>query len=45
MLIKEPNQRPSVHQILRHPLVEQRIRHFLDGSSFRDEFSHTLLHN
>jgi len=27
------------------PLIERRISQFLDDEDFKDEFSHTLLHN
>jgi NIMA (never in mitosis gene a)-related kinase len=45
MLQKDPSKRPSINQLLKHPLVEKRIQNFLEDKDFRDEFSHTLLHN
>jgi len=27
------------------PVIERRIERFLTGDDFKDEFSHTLLHN
>lgn len=45
MLQREPSQRPTIHQVLKHPLLSSRIKQFLENSVFRDEFSHTLLHN
>lgn len=31
--------------MLKHPLLSSRIKQFLEAKEFRDEFSHTLLHN
>lgn len=45
MLQKDPNRRPTINQILKMPLIEKRISLFLDDKDFKDEFSHTLLHN
>ena len=45
MLKRDPRQRPTIHQLLKVPVIERRIQRFLDGPEFRDEFSHTLLHN
>jgi NIMA (never in mitosis gene a)-related kinase len=45
LLQKDPAMRPSIHQILNSPQVKIRIKKFLSGDSFKDEFSHTLLHN
>jgi NIMA (never in mitosis gene a)-related kinase len=45
MLTRDPRKRPTVNDILRMPIVERRIAQFLEGNDFKDEFSHTLLHN
>ena len=45
MLQKDPTKRPSINQILKMPIIEKRITMFLDDQDFKDEFSHTLLHN
>ncbi len=45
MLQKEPAKRPTINQILKVPVIEKRISQFLEDQDFKDEFSHTLLHN
>lgn len=45
LLVKNPVSRPSVNQILKMPLIRARVGNYLDADDFRDEFSHTLLHN
>lgn len=45
MLTKEPRRRPNINDILKMPIIEKRISQFLKNNDFRDEFSHTLLHN
>ena len=45
MLKRDPAARPTIHQILKIPVIERRIQRFLQESVFKDEFSHTLLHN
>jgi len=45
MLKRDPRQRPTIHQLLKVPVIERRIERFLAGDVFMDEFSHTLLHN
>ena len=37
--------RPSIHQILNITLIKNRIKNFLSQTVYKDEFSHTLLHN
>jgi len=41
----DPQKRPSVHQILKMPLITNRIKSFLSESIRIQEFSHTILHN
>lgn len=45
MLKRNPAQRPTIHQLLKVPVLERRIERFLTHQDFLDEFSHTLLHN
>jgi hypothetical protein len=45
MLQKDPSKRPTINAILKMPMIEKRISMFLDDQDFKDEFSHTLLHN
>lgn len=45
MLQRDPNMRPTIHQVLRTPQIQGRIRQFLCGEVFKDEFAHTILHN
>lgn len=45
MLTKDPRRRPSINDILKMPIIERRISQFLNNDDFKDEFSHTLLHN
>ena len=45
MLKRNPAERPNINQLLKIPIIERRIERFLQGDAFRDEFSHTLLHN
>lgn len=45
MLQRDPTRRPTVHQLLAVPCIEQRITRFLKADVFKEEFAHTLLHN
>jgi NIMA (never in mitosis gene a)-related kinase len=45
LLQKDPTKRPTINAVLKMPLIERRISMFLDDQDFKDEFSHTLLHN
>lgn len=45
MLQRDPHARPNIHQILKVPIIDKRIKQFLSQDIFMDEFSHTLLHN
>jgi len=45
MLQKDPTRRPTINGILKMPMIASRIQLFLDDQDFKDEFSHTLLHN
>lgn len=36
--------RPTIHQILRHKLINQRIKNFLNDTEYQREFNHTIIH-
>lgn len=44
LLNTNPDQRPTVHQILETPIITRSIRAFLSESTRLKEFSHTILH-
>jgi len=44
MLTIEVSRRPTINQILRNPLISVRIKKFLEQETFKEEFSHTILH-
>lgn len=44
MLSLNPKQRPCINDLLRRPVLQQRISKLIEGSVFRQEFSHTVLH-
>jgi len=44
MLSQNVNQRPTINQILKQPIISKRIHSFLTENTFKDEFSHTILH-
>lgn len=37
--------RPSVYQILKMPIITERIKNFLSETTRMNEFAHTILHN
>lgn len=45
MLNKDPSKRPNINQILKVPCIADRIKKLLNEQDFKDEFSHTILHN
>lgn len=45
LLTKDPRRRPSINEVLKMPIIARRISNFLEDDLFKDEFSHTLLHN
>ena len=45
MLHKDPNKRPTINGILKFPIIQERIKMLLNEEDFKDEFSHTILHN
>ena len=45
MLLKDPRRRPNINEVLNTPLLKKRIPACLGAQDFKDEFSHTLMHN
>ena len=45
MLIKEPEKRPTINQILNIPYLKKRLPNFLDKELLEYEMGHTRLHN
>ena len=45
MLETKAGRRPTIHQILKDPLLQVRIPRFLDEEEHKKEFDHTVLHN
>ena len=37
--------RPTIHEILKKNIIQNRIKNFLSEMEFNNEFSHTILHN
>ena len=37
--------RPNINQILKFPIISEKIGRFLKEDVFKDEFSHTIIHN
>ena len=44
LLTVDDKQRPSINELLRTPILADRIRKLLSDQDFIDEFSHTVLH-
>ncbi|CAD8060146.1 unnamed protein product [Paramecium sonneborni] len=45
LLTVNPEKRPVVHQILKMPIITNRIKNFLSETMKKSEFDHTILHN
>jgi NIMA (never in mitosis gene a)-related kinase len=45
MLVVDVRKRLNINQILKQPVVSRRIKTFLNEDVFKQEFSHTILHN
>lgn len=45
MLNTDPDKRPNINQILQYSIIKDRIQKLLNEDDFKDEFSHTILHN
>lgn len=44
-LEKKPQNRPSIHQILRHEIIEERINKYLSSEQLKAEFDHSVIHD
>jgi NIMA (never in mitosis gene a)-related kinase 1/4/5 len=45
MLEVDVEKRITINQILKRPIISKRIKQFLNDNTFKNEFSHTILHN
>ena len=45
ILVTNPAKRPNINQILKRSLLKTRAKQFLDDEEYKQEFSHTILHN
>lgn len=45
LLQNNPNKRPSVHEILKSRMIQNRVKQFLSETMKKHEFAHTILHN
>lgn len=45
MLKTDPSLRPTIHEVLKEPIIRDRIKNFLSMSQRNNEFSHTIMHN
>ena len=45
ILCIDPNKRPNINEILSLKCLKERIKDLLNEEVFKDEFSHTILHN
>ena len=45
ILVRDPRRRPTVSDLLKNPMLKPRIKRYLEDENFKEEFSHTLLHN
>jgi hypothetical protein len=45
MLVVDVRRRISIHQILKQPIIANRVKNFLNDNIYQQEFSHTILHN
>lgn len=45
MLVVDVRKRLNINQILKQSIVSRRIKTFLNEDVFKQEFSHTILHN
>ena len=45
MLEVDVEKRVTINQILKRPIISKRIKQFLNDNTFKNEFSHTILHN
>mmetsp|Transcript_27914 Transcript_27914/g.29086 ORF Transcript_27914/g.29086 Transcript_27914/m.29086 type:complete len:529 (-) Transcript_27914:57-1643(-) len=45
LLNVDASKRPTIHEILKTPIIVKRIKNFLNEVEYSNEFSHTILHN
>ena len=45
LLAVDPRQRPTIHEVLKNPLILSRIQKYLSENKFKEEFSHTIIHS
>jgi len=45
LLTVDSRKRPNINQILKFPIISEKIGRFLKEDIFKDEFSHTIIHN
>lgn len=45
LLTVDSKKRPNINQILKFPIIKEKIGRFLQEDVFKDEFSHTIIHN
>ena len=45
LLTVQPKRRLKIHQILKLPIIQKRIKSFLNETVMQKEFCHTILHN
>jgi NIMA (never in mitosis gene a)-related kinase len=45
ILVRDPKRRPTINDILKYPMIKRRIDAYLEEDEFKDEFTHTLLHD
>ena len=43
--MKDPRRRPNINEVLKIPIIKKRISLCMGADDFKDEFSHTLMHN
>jgi hypothetical protein len=43
--VVDVRKRITINQILKQPIIAKRIKQFLNDNTFKNEFSHTILHN
>ncbi|OMJ72417.1 hypothetical protein SteCoe_29150 [Stentor coeruleus] len=44
LLSVDAKQRPSIHEVLKIPLILRNVQKFLTESQYNEEFSHTIIH-
>jgi NIMA (never in mitosis gene a)-related kinase 1/4/5 len=44
LIQKDPAKRPSINQLLKTPIIANKVKGFLSDEEFKNEFAHTILH-